>query len=183
MSDSALLDRLHAERKRIRATWQLVPAPVVVPLPLQPEKPLSERIAEAKKLRGTVSKSKFHAIISTIYSNARKNGEYVTNVCKKLPEEIGTPTIIKIQTVVADYYNITRTDMLSFRGYEQIILPRQIAMYLSRFFVPYSLTYIGDRFGHDHSTVRCSVKKIKKMIDANPVFAEEIETLKKMVIS
>lgn len=185
-SGSELLNQLLAERKRIHAAFQ--PGPVqVIPLPSQPMKPLSERIAEAKKLRGTVSESKFHMMLNAIYVSARNRGEYVVNESfLKSPPEITSPgelTIEKIQTVVAEHYNLTREEMLSLRQVKRVILPRHIAMYLSTILIPHNREYISKRFGFDHTAITHAVQKIERMISEDAAFAEKIEALKKSLVS
>ncbi len=81
-------------------------------------------------------------------------------------------TIEKIQGVVAEYFKISLADMYSKRRLKSIVVPRQIAMYLSKELTKSSLPDIGDRFGkRDHTTVLHAVQKItadrKKDSDLN----------------
>lgn len=192
---SAELDRILAERKRIHAEWptprRVVDAQRIMQLrvpspPPQKEPPLKERIAEARKLRGTISETQLHFILNAIYGSARDNGEYVIDESfRNIPPEItspGSPTIANIQTVVAEHFNLTREEMLSVRRAKRIMLPRHTAMYLSALMISRSLEYIGERFGFDHSTITHAVKKIERLIAADAEFAEEIEVLKAMVL-
>ena len=57
------------------------------------------------------------------------------------------------------------------RKYKGYVLPRQIAMYLSRKLTPASLLEIGDKFGgKDHSTVLHSIKKIEEKMEKEASF-------------
>ena len=64
------------------------------------------------------------------------------------------------------------------RKYKGYVLPRQIAMYLSRKLTNASLLEIGDKFGgKDHSTVLHSIKKVEEKMTKENSFKEMIENL------
>jgi chromosomal replication initiator protein len=74
-------------------------------------------------------------------------------------------TIDLIQRRVADYFNLSMQDLKTKRRNKNIVLPRQIAMYLSRELTAFSLPEIGASFGgKDHTTVLHSWNKIKNGI-------------------
>ena len=63
-------------------------------------------------------------------------------------------TIGNIQRVVADYYHIKLSDLLSKRRNRSITRPRQMAMALAKELTNHSLPEIGEAFGgRDHTTV------------------------------
>jgi len=73
-------------------------------------------------------------------------------------------TIDEIQRMVADYFNLRLSEMLSERRARIIARPRQIAMYLSKQLTSRSLPEIGRRFGgRDHTTVMHAVRKIEDL--------------------
>ncbi len=74
-------------------------------------------------------------------------------------------SIPNIQRVVAEYYNIKISDILSKRRSRKVARPRQIAMYLSRKLTKHSLPDIGEAFsGRDHTTVLHACRKIEQLI-------------------
>ncbi len=74
-------------------------------------------------------------------------------------------TIERIQKVVAEYFNIGVQDLTDKKRSQDIVMPRQIAMYLSRELTDQSLPAIGDAFGgRDHTTVMYSCSKIKEEV-------------------
>ena len=90
--------------------------------------------------------------------------------------------IEEIQKLVASHYNVTRADILSARRTAAVVLPRQIAMYLSKSLTLRSLPEIGRRFGgRDHTTVLHAVRKIEALSGKEAALAEEIELLKRML--
>lgn len=75
-------------------------------------------------------------------------------------------TIETIQKRVADHYQIRHSDMTSKRRPNNIAIPRQIAMYLTRNLTKHSLQEIGDAFGgRDHGTVIHACKAVDNMMD------------------
>lgn len=87
-------------------------------------------------------------------------------------------TIEKIQKVVAEYYNIKQSDMLSTRRTRAVARPRQIAMALAKELTNNSLPEIGDRFGgRDHTTVLYACRRIESLRDSNTDIAEDYKNL------
>lgn len=70
-----------------------------------------------------------------------------------------------VQQLVADTYNITIDDLKSKKRNANIVVPRQVAMYICRVVCEESFPKIGMEFGgKDHTTVMSAVDKIKKAI-------------------
>ena len=91
-------------------------------------------------------------------------------------------TIDEIQRQVAAHFNIRLADMASARRSRSIARPRQIAMYLAKQLTPRSLPEIGRKFGgRDHTTVMHAVKVIEQMKGTDPVFAEDVDLLRRML--
>ena len=81
--------------------------------------------------------------------------------------------IDNIQRIVADYYKIRITDLLSRQKTRGVARPRQIAMALAKDFTRHSLPEIGNFFGgRDHTTVLYGVRVIKKLL-VNDVTTQE----------
>ena len=73
-------------------------------------------------------------------------------------------TIDNIQRVVAEYYKLKMSDMLSKRRSRSIARPRQIAMTLAKELTNHSLPEIGDAFGgRDHTTVLHGCRRISAL--------------------
>ena len=76
-------------------------------------------------------------------------------------ETLKTINANMIQKVVAEHFNISLSDLKTKRRSKNIVLPRQVAMYLVRQLTALSLPEIGEAFGgKDHTTVLHSWKKI-----------------------
>ncbi|HVU32441.1 MAG TPA: chromosomal replication initiator protein DnaA [Opitutaceae bacterium] len=88
-------------------------------------------------------------------------------------------TIETIQKRVADHFQIRHSDMTSKRRPNNIAIPRQIAMFLSRTLTKHSLQEIGDAFGgRDHGTVIHACKAVDNMMEQDASMRGSIEFLK-----
>ena len=88
--------------------------------------------------------------------------------------------IEKIQTEVGKFYNVSVNEMKGSRRVQNIVLARQVAMYLAREITDNSLPRIGREFGgKDHTTVMHAYEKIKGMIEIDDNLRLEIQTIKK----
>ncbi len=87
-------------------------------------------------------------------------------------------SIDHIQKQVANFYNISFSDMKSKKRSKNIALPRQIAMFLARRLTEYSTTEIGNEFGgKDHSTVIHAISKISKKYEDDDSFRLKMDTI------
>jgi len=101
--------------------------------------------------------------------------EVLKNIIKPKEEFI---SIDLVQKVVSNFFNIKVSDLKVKRKYKGYVIPRQIAMYLSRKLTNASLLEIGEKFGgKDHSTVLHSIKKVEEKISKESSFKEMIENL------
>mgnify|MGYP000720890153 CR=1 FL=1 len=69
-----------------------------------------------------------------------------------------------IQKIVADYYRISVDDLKAKRRSPNILIPRQIALYLCNKHTKENLSKIGIEFGQTHSTVINAINRVEKMI-------------------
>ncbi|OGP18873.1 MAG: chromosomal replication initiation protein DnaA [Deltaproteobacteria bacterium GWA2_57_13] len=89
-------------------------------------------------------------------------------------------TIESIQKTTSDYFSIKIGDLKAKRRTRNVVLPRQVAMYLCRKHTSTSFPAIGERFGgRDHSTVIHASKSIEKRIKEDPTMQATIEKLEK----
>ena len=80
-----------------------------------------------------------------------------------IASESPATTTDSIQKLVCNYYNLRISQLKSRNNSQQIVFPRQIAMYLCKQLTTCSLQEIGQRFGgKHHSTVIHAVQKIDK---------------------
>ena len=97
----------------------------------------------------------------------------IKNITNELNEQ-------KIINVVADYYNLSPSQLTGKIRTGQIALARHIAMYLIRITLDVSLKKIGDIFGgKDHTTVMNAIQKVDKGLKTDEKLKEAVEELQK----
>ena len=107
--------------------------------------------------------------------------EILKNIIKPKEEFV---SIDLVQKVVSTFFNIKISDLKVKRKNKGYVLPRQIAMYLSRKLTSASLLEIGDKFGgKDHSTVLHSIKKVEEKMSQEVPFKEMVEDLRSRIKS
>lgn len=85
-------------------------------------------------------------------------------------------TVDFIQRCVSEEFGVSLQELKTRRRNKTIVLPRQIAMYLSRELTELSLPEIGTFFGgKDHTTVLHSYNKIKGDLNKNEILKDKVE--------
>ena len=89
-----------------------------------------------------------------------------------------------IQETVAKYFNIDPKDLVGAKRSNDVVFPRQIAMYLCRTVPQISLPQIGRDFGNrDHTTVMHACNKIDKEIKENKNTKLIVESVKNILLA
>ncbi|CAM3233872.1 chromosomal replication initiator protein DnaA [Vagococcus fessus] len=117
-----------------------------------------------------------------------KNEDITTSLAAdslKTLRSIGTNnqlSILSIQEKVCEYYHVQLKDLKGKKRVKTIVLPRQIAMYLSRELTDNSLPKIGAEFGgKDHTTVIHSHEKIQQLLETDTSIQKEINDIKNSI--
>jgi chromosomal replication initiator protein len=103
------------------------------------------------------------------------------HIIKDKKKDITIDMIIK---EVAAHFSIKASDIKSTKRIKSIMLPRQIAIYLSRRLTNASLVSIGEKFGgKDHATVIHSIKKIEDEAKTKKDLRETVENIETKIKS
>jgi len=87
-----------------------------------------------------------------------------------------------IQQVVAKHFGINENLLRDKTRKKEVVIPRQIAVYLTKELTNYSLKTIGLHFGgRDHSTVLHAVNSVNLMMNRDEQLAETVSALKQKV--
>ena len=120
-----------------------------------------------------------------------------SRIYNKLPTLAETKTILKdllnlsenkvtidlIQTIVCQFFKISKNEMLSARRSRYLVRPRQTAIYLAKLLTSKSLPEIGRSFSNrDHTTVIHSVKTIEKLRHQDNELNSNIDNLKNKIL-
>ncbi|MGV3028650.1 chromosomal replication initiator protein DnaA [Streptococcus hyovaginalis] len=101
---------------------------------------------------------------------------------KKDGPQVTVIPIEEIQAIVGKFYGVTVKEIKATKRTQNIVLARQVAMYLAREMTDNSLPKIGKEFGgRDHSTVLHAYNKIKNMLAQDESLRIELETLKNKI--
>lgn len=91
-------------------------------------------------------------------------------------------TVDFIQRCVAEEFGISLADIKTRRRNKAVVLPRQVAMYLSRELTELSLPEIGNSFGgKDHTTVLHSYNKIKEVLNLNVDLKDKVDRIVQVI--
>ena len=103
---------------------------------------------------------------------------------RQVLSDVGTPSPMRdrktatskgIQSVVADYFGIEVADLISMKRTKELVLPRQIAMYMCRELTQMSYSNIAQAFNREnHTTVIHACKQIENTIEKSD---EERQTI------
>jgi len=100
---------------------------------------------------------------------------FVTEINKEVTPEV-------IQRTVADYYNLEVEKLASATRRRQVVLARQISMFLVKQHTDQSLKSIGRMFGgRDHSTVLYSIKTVKDLMETNDEIRKSLGELERKI--
>ena len=87
-------------------------------------------------------------------------------------------TFQEVLEAVSKYYSVSVNEIVGESRVREILMPRQIAMYIGRSRLGVSFVHIGEIFGNrDHTTVMSAVRKIEKALQNDSQLLREVRTL------
>jgi chromosomal replication initiator protein len=87
-----------------------------------------------------------------------------------------------IKNLIAGYFKITPSELISDKKGRAYSYPRQLAMYMARRYTHLSYKEIGNAFGpKDHSTVIYAVKKVESLKGKNTQLQKDIENIENIL--
>lgn len=91
-------------------------------------------------------------------------------------------TVEGIQEIVSEHYSVPLERILSRSRAREVVVARQLSMFLSKKLTGQSLKSIGKVFGgKDHTTVLYAIKSINNMLDIDKEFKSEVMALEKRI--
>jgi len=130
-----------------------------------------------RDLEGALNKVRAHCELT----KRRGTFDYVKQVLEGVLEQTHRKTIDSksIIGVVSSYYTLSLEEMCGKSRKKEIVLPRQIAMYLLRKENNASFPTIGDYFGgRDHTTAMHACEKIEKLLEHDEETLREINFIR-----
>ena len=133
--------------------------------------------ANVRELEGALIRVRAYAVLTP---DRTITVELARDVLKGMfPDRATRPiSVHTIQNEVCKYFNIPMTDLVGNKRSQNIVFPRQIAMYLARELTDLSLPRIGAEFGgRDHTTVIHANAKITHLLTEKREVLNHIQTL------
>ena len=130
-----------------------------------------------RELEGALMRLIAYASLSGADITPQVAASALADLFQTTQEVIGMDEILQ---AVADHYGVSPTSLKSKGRSKEVVLPRQVAMYLIRQITQASLPEIGSFFGgRDHTTVLYATQKIDRLLSTDPELARTIETFEK----
>ena len=105
--------------------------------------------------------------------------EVIKNFVQHINREI---TVDFIKQIVADHFQLPIDKLAAETRKRQIVIARQLSMYLAKNMTNNSLKAIGDQFGgRDHSTVIHSCRAVQDLMDTDIIFKDTVSDLEKKI--
>jgi chromosomal replication initiator protein len=149
-----------------------------IPVPAEVLTLIAERASgNVRELEGALIRVKAYALLT---SDKTITVDLARDVLKGMfPERVARPISIQtIQNEVCRFYTLTMVDLISNKRSQNIVFPRQVAMYLARELTDLSLPRIGAEFGgKDHTTVIHATAKITKLLGEQRDVLNQIQSL------
>jgi chromosomal replication initiator protein len=117
-------------------------------------------------------------IVTARFSNQDITLELAEAVIKNKvsPQKQITPDAII--TTVCEHYGMSRDKMMGTSRKKEILIPRQISMYLCRNLLAMSLPAIGKLFKKDHSTVSNAIDKVESGLQTDPLLQGDVRAIR-----
>lgn len=137
-------------------------------------------VSNIRELEGALTKVVAYSKISPVKLDLELAKEILKDsISPDSHREITSKLIIQ---VVTDYFNISITDIASKKKSQDIVIPRQICMYLCRSMTDDTLYHIGELLGNlHHTTIMHGYDKIDDAINTNEKLRDDIEKIKKRI--
>ncbi|MCO6478844.1 MAG: chromosomal replication initiator protein DnaA [Phaeodactylibacter sp.] len=103
----------------------------------------------------------------------------IRNFVKQINKEI---TVDYIQKLVAEHFDLGVEKLQGKTRKRQVVIARQLSMYLAKNLTDKSLKAIGENFGgRDHSTVIYSCKTVQDLMETDVIFKDTVSELEKKI--
>lgn len=130
-----------------------------------------------RELEGVIISLIAHASLNRREIDLELAKQTLKNIVHNIETEVG---IDYIQKAVSEYFDVSLDDLKDKTRKKEIVIARQVAMFLSKEYTNHSLKAIGYHFGgRDHSTVIHAVQSVNDMMDTDSNFKHSIEGMRK----
>jgi chromosomal replication initiator protein len=86
--------------------------------------------------------------------------------------------VTRVVDLVANAFHVKPKEVLGKSRLQSVMIPRHVAMWLTREVLKLSLPAIGDAFQRDHSTVLHAIRKVNERLTTDALFAKQVAELR-----
>lgn len=132
-----------------------------------------------RELEGVLVSLIGHSSLNGREIDIKLTEEVIKNFVSNMNREI---TVESIQALVAEFFGVTKEMLAGKTRKRQIVIARQLSMFLAKKLTDASLKAIGASFGgRDHSTVIHSCKAVQDLLDTDTIFKQTADDLEKSI--
>ncbi|BDP40032.1 chromosomal replication initiator protein DnaA [Deinococcus aetherius] len=126
------------------------------------------------------------ALMRVVAFASLNNVPFSRAVAARALSNVFTPHEVKIEMMdvlrqVASHFNLPPDVIRGSGRVREVVVPRQVAMYLVRELTSHSLPEIGQFFGRDHSTVMHAVSKVTEQLGKDEELTAALDTLRRQI--
>jgi len=131
-----------------------------------------------RELEGVLNKIIFYQGVKKTEITEKIAEDIIEKSVKNLSKRVSDDQILK---AVAEFFNISISDLIEKGRKKEVVEPRQVAMFLLRDILDMSYPYIGEKLGRDHTTAIHAVEKINQEINKNSSLNQKINLIKETI--
>ncbi|MDR3268295.1 MAG: chromosomal replication initiator protein DnaA [Tannerella sp.] len=137
---------------------------------------IAEHVTEnVRDLEGTLVSLMAHSLINNREIDMALVRQVISQTVRVKDRRL---SIEEIQKIVCNYFNLEQSLLQTISRKREIVLARQITMYLAKKYTESSFSHIGKIVGgKDHATVLHACKTVKDQIEINKTFRSTVEVI------
>jgi chromosomal replication initiator protein len=133
-----------------------------------------------REVEGVLNRVVFYEQYKHEKIDQKKLDEIINETIQVAARNITASDIVR---TVAEFFEVPTNDLITRSRKQEVVEPRQIAMYLLRDILKLSYPHIGEKLGkRDHTTAMHACEKITKDIAQNPSLNQKILLIKERLI-
>jgi chromosomal replication initiator protein len=132
-----------------------------------------------REIEGIINKLYFYKEVKSTPIDVKVAEEIISATIQQSAVNINPNQIIKS---VASFFEVSQSDLITTSRRKEVVLPRQVAMFLMRDMLGMSYPDIGDKMGkRDHTTAIHSFEKIAREITTDRTLNQKIILIKELL--
>jgi chromosomal replication initiator protein len=132
-----------------------------------------------RDLDGVLNSLMFHSTLLKRDIDLELAKQVLKNIVKEIEADV---SVDYIQKTVADYFKLDVESLKAKVKKREIVVPRQVAIYLCKRYTQLTLSVIGQNFGgRDHSTIIHALQSVEDMMETDAGFKAQVDELNKKI--